>query len=342
MRLSKALAVVAAAAMITTVLSTPAQAARKGRSPRKAATPSSAHPSDLKYSELDFKVPDAKEYRHELQNGIPVYIAEDHALPLVNISITLRIGSFLEQTDDTLKPGVASFTGTMMRQGGAGDKNAEAFDEAVDFLGTNIGSSVRGTRAVANMNSTTMVLGESLDLLFEMMKSPAFEQERIDIRKDELLENMKQRNDDAQDITRREWDWLMRGEEHFTGSGLHRERRQSDHPGRPGIFSPEVLDPGQHDDRRLRRCEGRGDPQTSWQPGSKAGTSAPVDVPWPPPPPAFTPQPGVYHVEKDIPQGQGADRAPGVAAHRLDRPGYVRCPDHERYPGRRRLHRRGW
>jgi len=79
-----------------------------------------AHPTKLKYGKLEFEVPDASDYRHELSNGIPVYIGVDHALPLVDVSITLRAGSFL---DPESKRGLASMTGRMLRCCAAAERN---------------------------------------------------------------------------------------------------------------------------------------------------------------------------------------------------------------------------
>lgn len=304
MKQRKWMTVFLAVAVLAGVMAGPALAGKKTKKgKRSGGDVIAAHPNDLKYPGLKFTVPDAKDYRHELSNGIPVFIAEDHSLPLVDISIALKVGTFLEQVDPDLKQGVAAFTGTMMRQGGAGGKTAEEFDEAVDFLGTTMSSFTGGTRGGASMNSTTMVLGESLDLFFDMLRNPGFEQERIDIRTDELVETMKQRNDDAQTITGREWNWLMRGREHFSSklstvssvAAITREDLVGFHKkywnpatmmiSVAGDVKPEEI---------LKELEDR---FAGW--GSEQ-----VDIPWPPPAPSYTPKPGVYHVEKDIPQGR--------------------------------------
>ena len=52
-----------------------------------------------------------------------VFIAEDRALPLVNIAITVRTGSWLEPAG---KEGLAAFTGSQMRRGGTKRLSAEA------------------------------------------------------------------------------------------------------------------------------------------------------------------------------------------------------------------------
>ncbi|RMF21190.1 MAG: insulinase family protein, partial [Deltaproteobacteria bacterium] len=56
-----------------------------GAEPAKtAAIPD--RPEQLHYPPLRFEVPDAAAYRHVLSNGVPVYVVEDHALPLVNVA----------------------------------------------------------------------------------------------------------------------------------------------------------------------------------------------------------------------------------------------------------------
>ena len=56
-------------------------------------------PEEITFGELTFDVPRGESYRHTLKNGVPVYVAEDHALPLVNVSITLRGGDYLDPAD---------------------------------------------------------------------------------------------------------------------------------------------------------------------------------------------------------------------------------------------------
>ena len=57
-------------------------------------------PRDLTFEELVFEVPRAEGLRHEVA-GIPVYVVEDRTLPLVDIAIQLRIGSFLEPSEQS-------------------------------------------------------------------------------------------------------------------------------------------------------------------------------------------------------------------------------------------------
>ena len=47
-----------------------------------AAQPIPAHPSELTYELLDFTPPVSADHRHELSNGVVVFVVEDHELPL--------------------------------------------------------------------------------------------------------------------------------------------------------------------------------------------------------------------------------------------------------------------
>ena len=84
------------------------------------------HPDKLSFQPIAFQPPVAKDHRVVLKNGMVVFIAEDRALPLVNISLTVRVGSWLEPAG---KEGLAGFTGSQMRRGGTKSLTAEQLDE---------------------------------------------------------------------------------------------------------------------------------------------------------------------------------------------------------------------
>ncbi|GAB4373846.1 MAG: pitrilysin family protein [Acidobacteriota bacterium] len=257
-------------------------------------------PEQLRYPKLAFDVPEADGFRHVLSNGVVVYVAEDHDLPLVNVSVRVKVGSFL---DPEGKTGLASITGRMLRQGGAGDLDAAAFDERADFLAAQISSYTGDTGGGAGLNCITPVLDEALDLFFSMLVSPRFDADRIEVEKTNRLEAMKQRNDDAGDILAREWQWLMRGREHFTSryptkadlDAITREDMIAFHRRWWNPRNMLITVSGDVDTKAIlaqleRRLAAFGDRGES--------------TPWPPPKPEFTPVPGLYHVEKDIPQAK--------------------------------------
>jgi len=172
-----------------------------------------AHPRQLSFEPLDFEPPAAERYRHTLSNGVVVFVVEEHTLPLVSMSVTVRTGSYL---DPDGREGLASLTGSQMRAGGTATLSAADFDEEAAFLAAEISSSIGGTSGRASFDSLTKDLDATLNLFFDMLRSPGFDQSRLDLAKSQTLQGMERRNDSTRSIERREWGRLMRGDTHFS------------------------------------------------------------------------------------------------------------------------------
>jgi zinc protease len=172
-----------------------------------------ARPEALTFKPIAYAPPSAKDHRVVLKNGMVVFIAEDRALPLVNISLTVRSGSWLEPAG---KEGLAAMTGAQLRQGGTKTLGAEALDEKLDFLAARVSSGIGATAGSASLNCLADNLDESLRLFVEMLKEPRFQEDRLALAKEQALQEMKKRNDDSSDIEGTEWNALLYGENHFT------------------------------------------------------------------------------------------------------------------------------
>ena len=259
-----------------------------------------AHPTELTYDPLDFTPPTSAEHRHELSNGVVVFVVEDHELPLVSVSLLVRTGSYLDPAD---KVGLASLTGSQMRAGGTTSMSAADFDEQAAFLAAQIGSSIGGTSGGANLGCLTKDLQVCLDLFFDMLQSPGFDADRLALAKSQSIQQMQRRNDATRSIEGREFGRLMRGSEHFSTSPRTRTtveaitrddmlafHRRYYHPGNfifavSGDVDTETM---------LSELERRLD---SWTVVSDPVPSVPT--------PEFTPEPGLYLVDKpDVNQGR--------------------------------------
>ena len=252
-----------------------------------------AHPRDLKFSPLDYRPPKAADYRQVLANGVPCYLVEDHALPLVNISITVRTGAYL---DPAGKDGLASAVGSQLRAGGTGRYKAEDFDEEADFLAANISSFIGDTQGSASVNFLAKDADLALELFFDMLRNPAFQEDRLDLWKSQQLQQIERRNDRTDSIESREWNRLLRGEKHFTStfttkasiSALAREDLIAFHKKyyHPGNFILAVSGD-------FRTSEMKGKLERAMAGWVASGEKVP-----PVPKPEFTPVPGVYMVHK--------------------------------------------
>lgn len=259
-------------------------------------------PEELVFPDFDFETPEGAEYRHELAGGIPVIVVEDHTLPLIRIGVSLRIGSFLDPAD---RVGLARLTATMMREGGAGERTPEELDERIEFLAAQISTSSRDTEARASLRTITPVFEESLELFFEVLRRPRFDAERFEVRKENVREDLKQRNDDADNLLAREWDLLVYGADHYLGRQMTTAHLDAMTPDQLRDFHrrywrPEHMVWSVSGDIETAAILETLEAELAEWPGME---EAPA-VPWPPEGTTASPAPGIYHTEKDIPQGK--------------------------------------
>jgi zinc protease len=93
--------------------------------------------------------------------------------------------------------------------------DADALDQAADFLAVNFGISSGPKESSASINGLSKDLDKALDLLFTAMKSPRFQQDRIDLYKTQTRQGLERRNDSTTTIEQREWRRLLYGTDTF-------------------------------------------------------------------------------------------------------------------------------
>jgi len=169
-------------------------------------------PEQLTFPSLTFNVPDPASTRVKLANGVIAYVAEDKMLPLANVVVLFRGGGYLEPAG---KEGLAELTGTVWRTGGAGDLDAKALDQELDFLAAQLSTSVGDTSGRVSLNLLAKDLDRGLALLMDVLRNPRFEDARLAKAKEDMISEMKRRNDDTEAIEDREWDRLIYGEDYW-------------------------------------------------------------------------------------------------------------------------------
>jgi predicted Zn-dependent peptidase len=191
----------------------------------------------------------------------------------------------------------------MLRQGGTTSLSAEDFDEKVDFLAAEIETATAATRSTASLNCITPVLEESLGLFFDMLKHPRFQPDRFELEKEQTLEAMKQRNDQPRSISQRNWGWLMRGMDNYLARQLTEQEilaisREDLVQFHSQYWRPQNLVLGISGD--VVEAEILTNLESHFADWEAEGP----EVAWPPPAPSQIPEPGVYRIQKDIPQGR--------------------------------------
>lgn len=171
-----------------------------------------ARPEMLSFPPLAFAVPRAESFKVSLPGNVPAYVAEDKLLPLVTVQISFRGGRYLEEKG---KEGTAELLGTVWRTGGAGALSPQELDETLDFLAAQLATSVSGTSSSVTLNLLAKDLDRGLQLLFDVLLKPRFDEARLAKAKEDLIAELKRRNDDAADIESREWQRLIYGDEYW-------------------------------------------------------------------------------------------------------------------------------
>jgi zinc protease len=290
----------ATAAASKTASSTPAggtaTAAATATATATAGIP--GRPEQIVFAPLAFEPPDASTFRRTLADGTVVYLAPSREFPLVNLVVTFKGGASLDPAD---VPGLASMTARMVREGGAATMGSAELDESLDFLATDVGVAANETFTAATMNCLKSNFDESLKLFLDMLRTPAFEPQRLETARARVLESLKQRNDDASSILSREWKRLVYGTDHFEASeptdrtvaAISRDRLAEMHR---RIFHPGNMIVSVSGDFDEKEMLGKLEKALSgWERGGPVAD---------PVAPTAVLQPGLYHVPKEIPQGK--------------------------------------
>ncbi|MFH1842122.1 MAG: pitrilysin family protein [bacterium] len=185
-------------------------------------------PEGLKFPELQYDPPSAADYRATLDNGVVAYLVPDLSLPLVNIHVVMRLGP---DQDPAGKEGLGGIMVRQLTRGGNAAFSAEELEDRVAQLGAQLTSGMGGGRrgmmgmggirtgpaeSFVSLNLLAKDLDAGLELLVGCLKEPAFQEDRLQLARDQVLQDMKQRNDDTADIERREWSYLIHGADHWT------------------------------------------------------------------------------------------------------------------------------
>ena len=272
-----------------------------------------AHPDQLQYRPLSYQPPRAAEYRVKLKNGVIAYLVPDRSLKLVTVNVLMRIAPDL---DPAGKEGLAGTAMHLLTRSGTATQTAQQVEDRAAFLGAMLTSGVGGggggnpfaapglgpTEANASINLLSKDVGEGLALLVECMRAPAWEADRVKLRREQMMQSLKERNDQSAAIEEREWNWLTRGDGHWTNrwstaasvEGVTKDDLAAFHKRYVGPKNFVLAVSGDFDRgtmvKQLEKAFG------SWP--------APGERPAVPSAPASAAQAGWYIVDKDVNQGR--------------------------------------
>jgi zinc protease len=271
-------------------------------------------PEKLTFPALTYEAPRPADFRVTLKAGPVAYVVPDRELPLINIVVMVRTGNYLTPPG---KEGLPELTGYLLARGGTQSKTAEELEERLAFLAANLSSGVGENQGTVSLNLLAKDLDEGLAILREVLTVPRFQEDKIDLRKQQMLQSLKQRNDESSDIEARERGFLAYGEK-FWANQLPTARSLE------GLTQADIKTFHQkwfHPTNFVFAVSGDFDRAAMTQKLEELVQRWPFSSPTPPPIPTntvFAP-PGVYLVNKDVNQGRVSILLPGI---RRDNPDY--------------------
>jgi predicted Zn-dependent peptidase len=279
--------------------------------PAQSAIPD--RPEKLAFPPLAYEPPAPEKFRVQLKNGPVAYVVPDRELPLVNLVVYARAGSYLEPAG---KEGLADLTGYLLARGGTKSRTAEDLEERLAFLAAQLNSSIGENQGSVSLNLLSKDLDEGLALLREVLTAPRFQDDKIALRKQQMLQAMKERNDESEAIEEREQGFLAFGERfwanHYSTAAsvdslqradLEQFHRQWFHPANFVVAASGDFDR----DLMVQKLEAL---FADWPFAGAAPPPIPTNTTF-----AAT---GVYLVDKDVNQGRVAMMLPGILRDNSD------------------------
>ncbi|MCA9754551.1 MAG: insulinase family protein [Candidatus Eisenbacteria bacterium] len=146
--------------------------------------------------------------RYEMDNGMVVMMVVDHEFPIVDAQARIRAGSIYEPAE---KVGLASICGEVMRTGGSTKVDGDALDEMLESLGASVETSIGQNSGTANISTLSEDFGTGIEILADLLRRPAFPEEKIDLAKKQERTAIGARNDDPFEVMQREFPKLIYG-----------------------------------------------------------------------------------------------------------------------------------
>jgi zinc protease len=161
----------------------------------------------LEYPKLnEVQVP--RPERITLDNGMRLYLLEDRSRPVINVNLRINCGSYLEAPDKT---GLASVCGEVMRTGGTEKWTGDEIDGMLEGIGASVEMYIGTVSGGGFVNVLSEYTDIGLEVLAEILRRPVFDQDKIKVVKMQRCSGIARRNDQIDQIARREFRKLIYG-----------------------------------------------------------------------------------------------------------------------------------
>jgi zinc protease len=158
-----------------------------------------------------FDVP--KVERRRLPNGLDLVVLEQTELPLARLDLVFRSGT---ATDPADLGGLCDVASSMLLEG-TKKHDKFAFENELDYLGTDLRIWSGDDRTVVSLNTLTKHLDRSLELMAEALLEPALPEDEFADDKERRLVDLRREKDNPQIVAAKVSRRIMYGDDHPYG-----------------------------------------------------------------------------------------------------------------------------
>lgn len=149
-----------------------------------------------------------------LANGATLVVSERHGLPLVSFSMTFIGGA--NQLEPANRRGLAAITSSMLTEGTT-TKTGDQLSDALQLLGTNVGTNIGGEEGSIGFVSTARNFEPTLGLLSDMMLNSTFPHEALERLRGRTLVGLTQAKDQPTVVSAQVFAKVLYGDAHPYG-----------------------------------------------------------------------------------------------------------------------------
>ncbi|MCE2402768.1 insulinase family protein [Candidatus Poribacteria bacterium] len=167
---------------------------------------------ELTFEPIQFKPPVPQ--RHELSNGMVLYLLEDHELPVFDISGLVKTGTIYDPAD---KIGLASICASVMRTGGTISREPDALNEELESMAASVEVGMSPEYGSVSLSTMAEDIEKGLEIFADVLRNPAFREDKLELRKQQAIESIRRRNDNPIQLAWRNFSAILYGTDHPFG-----------------------------------------------------------------------------------------------------------------------------
>ncbi|MBI2683316.1 MAG: insulinase family protein [Acidobacteriales bacterium] len=139
--------------------------------------------------------------RIQLENGMVIFLQEDHELPFIAGTVTIRGGAIHVPAD---KAGMNGLYGQVWRTGGTKDKTGDQLDDFLEARAAHVEAGGGTDSSTVSFDCLKNDFDDVFKVFVDVLKNPDFRQDKLDLAKQQASTSISRRNEDPGAIIGRE------------------------------------------------------------------------------------------------------------------------------------------